>query len=118
MEGDPAQRRRHLVERPLEILLPEKASIRQPRPDYLLVACDNGRAAILGLEVGHQQKTIAELFGPGIPQRKTLLVRPERGDDHLGRHLEKLLVEMAHQHDRPFRKSSILGQQPGILDEL
>ena len=61
VEGDAAQRHRHLVERLLQVLLPEELGVRQARADHLLVAGDDLLAAVLAMQVGHQQELVGEL---------------------------------------------------------
>ena len=63
--------RAHLVERPLEVLLPEELGVRQPRGDHLLVAGDDLLAAVLGDQVRDQQESVGELPVPGPRARST-----------------------------------------------
>ena len=44
-------------------------------------------------------------------------MRLHRGGEHFGRHAEEILIERAHQHDRPFGQPGILGEQALVLDE-
>ncbi len=37
---------------------------------------------------------------------------------HLGRQLQKIIGDFAHQHDRPFHQPRHFGQQPLVLDDL
>src|SRR5581483_10842886 len=117
VEGDAAERRGHLVERLLEVLLPEEARIRQPRRNHLLVAGDDLLAAVLGREVRHQQEAVSELSRLGVLEREALLVLLHGGGEHLARHLQERLVEMPHQYQGPFGETGVLGQQRLVLDQ-
>ncbi len=89
----PRELARHLVERLLEVLLPEELGVRQPRADHLLVAGDDLRAAVLGDEVRHQQELVGELADRGSRSEKHFwccfidIIR------HFGRHFQERLVE-------------------------
>ncbi len=51
-------------------------------------------------------------------QHEALLVRADRRADHLRRDIEKILVEGAHQHDRPFDEAGDLFEERLVLDEF
>ena len=117
MEGDALQLEVHGLELLPLVLLIEEARVGEPRPDHLLVALDDGRAAVLRLQVGHQREVVRELAALPFFEREALLVRLDRGDDHLRRHLQELLVEGADEHARPFGEPCVLREQPLVLDE-
>ena len=52
VEDDLVELLRLLVERDLEVLLPEEARVGQPRGEHLLVARDDRRAAVVRLDIG------------------------------------------------------------------
>ncbi len=62
VERDAVERIRHLVERALQVLLPEELGVREPRADHALVAGDDRRAAVLGREVRDRKKLVRELL--------------------------------------------------------
>ena len=66
----------------------------EARRDHLLVAGDDGLAAVPGLLVGDQQEVVRQLLA--VAQREALLVRLHRRRQALGRHVEERLVELAH----------------------
>ena len=113
----PASARRHLVERALQVLLPEEPGIREPGRDHLLVAADDGRPAVLGSEIGDQQKAVRELAGARVLQREALLVLLHGQHQALGRHVEERLVEGTHQNRRPLGEPGVLVEQRLVLDQ-
>ncbi len=105
----------HDLELLLEVLLPEELGVGEPCGDDLLVAGDDGLAAVLGLQVGDQQEVVRQLLA--VPQREALLMRLHRRRQALGRHVEERLVEFAHEHRRPLGEAGVLGGERVILDE-
>ena len=53
-----------------------------------------------------------------VAQHETFLVGADRRADHLGRDVEELRLELAHQHDRPFDEPGDFLEQPLVLDQL
>ena len=45
-------------------------------------------------------------------------MRLHRRRQALARHVEKFLVELAHQHDRPFGEAGVFGEQRLVLDQF
>ena len=117
VESDAFELEAHRLELLLEILVPEELGVGEPRPDHLLVAGDDGRATVGRGEVRDHQELVGELLGPRVTQREALLVRLHRGHQALGRHVEEGRIERAHQHDRPFGQSGVLGRERVILDQ-
>ena len=97
----------------------EIVAAHQAGADDAAVAGDDLLAAVLGLEVRDQQELGGELLVDVVrAQHEALLVRPDGGADHLGRHLEELLLEGPHQRHRPLDQPGDLGQNARILDDL
>ena len=117
MEGDAGQRARHLVERLLEVLLPEELGVGQPRADHLLVAGDDVRAAVVGRQVRHQQELVGQLARARMLEREALLVLLHGEHQAFGRHRQERLLEAAHQHQRPLGEAGVLGEQRLVLDQ-
>ncbi len=61
---------------------------------------------------------LVELAGLGIADHKAFLVVADGGADHLVRDRQELLVERAHQHDRPFDQARDFVEQRLVLDQL
>ncbi len=115
MEGDALQFIAHDLQLLLEILLPEELGVGEPRGDHLLVAGDDGLAAVLGFQVGDQQEVVRQLLA--VAQGEALLVRLHRRRQALGRHGEKRLVELTHEHGGPFGEAGVLGGELIVLDQ-
>ena len=118
VEGDAGKRARHLVERLLEVLLPEELGVRQPRRDHLLVAGDD--------------LPCRRPWAPRFDTSRNLLASlPERGcfsEKHFWccfmdsiRHSagtsRNASSKRAHQHGRPLGEPRVLGQQRLVLDQ-
>ena len=54
----------------------------------------------------------------GPPRDEALLVGADRQPDHLVGDREEILLELAHQHDRPFDEAGDLLEQPLVLDQF
>ncbi len=115
VEDDLAQLRHAVLEHHLAVLVPEELGVGEPRADHALIAGDDRRAAILGLEIGDHDEAVGEVVA--APEREAFLMRLHRGCEHLGRHVHEALVECAHQHHRPFGEAGILGEQRLVLDQ-
>ena len=118
MERDAGKLACHLAERMLEILLPEELGVGEPRADDLFVARDDFCATVFRDEIGNEQELVRELLGARLTQREALLMRLHRRRQDLGGHFEEGLIERAHEHDGPFRQTSVLGEQRVVLDQL
>ena len=118
MERDAVERRCHLVERMLEILLPEEAGVAQSRADHLLVASDDLLAVVRRDQVRYREEAVRQRASFRITQREALLMRLHRCDQAFGRHFEKRLVEVTHQHGRPFGETGVLAEQRVVGDQL
>ena len=90
------------------------ASLKRAR-DHLLVAGDDGLAAVLRFQIGNEQEVVRQLLA--VPQREAFLVRPHRARQALGRHGEERLVELSHQDRRPLGEAGVLGDKRVVLDE-
>ena len=101
------------LERPLAVLLPEEARVPQPRPQHALVAGDDRGAAVLGLRVGDRDEPRRQRARL-VLQREVALVGPHRGRQHLGRQAHRVLVDPAHQHDRPLDEALQLVEEARV----
>jgi hypothetical protein len=54
----------------------------------------------------------------GVAHREEFLVLAHRGLQHLGRQVQEVRANLAHQHDGPFDQPRDLGQQALVLDHL
>ena len=99
------------------IRLPEIQRVRQARADDAAVAGDDGLAAVACGHVRCEQEFVGEL-SIAVAQNEAFLVGADRRADHLRRRVEKALVEIAHQHDRPFNQAGHFFKQALILDQF
>ena len=100
-----------------QIIFPKEFRIRQARRQHLLVACQNGGTLIGGFHIGDGDET----FDPAcflIAHRKEFLVLFHRRLQHFGRQAKESIINLAHQHHRPFDQSCDLGQQTTVFDHL
>ena len=118
MEGDRVELPRPVLQLHLAVLVPEELGIGKTRGDDLVVAGDDGLAAVAGDHVGDQQIAIGQTSGPRVAQAEAFLVVLDRGDDHLGRHGEEALVEASHEHHGPFDQARHFLQEALVLDHL
>ena len=100
-----------------QVVFPKELRIRQPRGKNLLVALEDRRAVIRRCAVGHGDKPF-DLPRRDIADGKKLLMLFHRGLQHLGRQVEELGPDFAHQRHRPFDKPRHLGQKARILDHF
>ena len=84
---------------------PSRCRRRSRRPPSLACRFDTSR------------KRLASFLVRGVAQREALLVLLHRQHQAFGRHLEERLVEVPHQHERPFGQPGVLGQQRLVLDQ-
>jgi hypothetical protein len=83
VERDARELARHLVERLLQILIPEELGVRQPRADHLLVAPTISLPPSASRSrFDTSRKLVGELARLGIAQRKALLVGLHRRREH------------------------------------
>ena len=100
-----------------QIVFPKELRIRQTREQHFLVARQNGRAIIDSVPIGHGH----ELFNPPacrIAHREKLLMFAHGGLQNLGRQIQKIRRNIAHQYDRPFNQSGNFGQKPFVLNHF
>ena len=96
----------------------EKPRIRKPGADHPLIAGNNRLAAVLGLEISHQEELVDQLGMGGVAQHETFLVIADRGADNFFRDLQETLIERAHQNDRPFDQPRRFREQALVLDQF
>ena len=77
----------------LAVLVPEEPGVRQPGAQHALVAGDDRRAAVAGLDVGDQRRSGGASAPSGVAQGEVLLVGAHGGDQHLGRQVHEGLVD-------------------------
>ncbi len=68
--------------------------------------------------IGDQHEFVDELGVRRVAQHEAFLVVADGGADHFLGDLQKLFVERAHQHHRPFDEAGDFGQQPFVLDQF
>ena len=83
---------------------PEVLGVREACAHDLAVAVYDLLAAVSGDDIGGQQEMVGEVLVP-CPHHETFLVGADGQADDLGRNVQKLRFELAHQHDRPFDKA-------------
>ena len=115
VEGDVLQMHHAVFERDLAILVEEELGVGEPRADHPLIAFGDLLAAVLGFEIGDEDEVVRERVA--FRQRETFLMRLHGGRQHLGRHGQEVLIELAHQHHGPFGQPRVLGEQRLVLDE-
>ena len=116
VEDDLLELLRLLLERDLEVLLPEEARVAQPRGEHALVARDDRRAAVVGVDVGGADEVRREL-ARAVAHDEIFLVDARGELDHFLGHVEEIGVERAEQRHRPFGQPGILDHQPLVLDQ-
>ncbi len=110
----PGQRGHAGFERLLAVLIEEELGIGQARAHHALVAAHHG-ARVVGADVADHQEAVRETAF-GIEQREVLLVGLHREDEAFLRHVEELLLELAHQHIGPFDQRRDLVEQRIVFD--
>ena len=98
------------------VLVEKELSIGQTRAHHALVAADHG-AGIGRPDVADHQEPVGEFSG-GIEQRKIFLVGLHRQNQALLRHVQKLLLELAHQHVGALDQRSHLIQQRIVFNRV
>ena len=101
-----------------QIGLVEEFRVREPRADDALVAGDDRRAAVLGLDVGDENELVDELGVRCVAQHEAFLVVADGGADHLFGDVQEALIERAHQHHRPFDQAGDFREQAFVFDQL
>ena len=61
---------------------------------------------------------LASVFDLGIAQGEALLVLLHGGGQHFAGDFEEVLVETAHEHDRPFGEAGVFGDERFVFDQL
>ncbi len=100
-----------------QVVFPEERRIGQARREDLLVAGEDGRAVVGGLDIGDGDEFL-DPAGLGIADREELLVLLHRGLQHLGGQRQEAVLDVAHQHDGPFHEAGDLAQQALVLDQF
>ena len=100
----------------VEIGEPEVAGVGQAGAHHPRVAGGDRGAAVAGDQVRNEDEAIGEP-AVGSPQDEAFLVGADGGAHDLGRNVEIVLFEFAHQHDRPFDEAGDLLEQALVLDE-
>ena len=118
VKDDLREFRQPRFERRLQVGLVEELGVAQARADDALIASDDRLAAVAGLDIGDENELVDELRRLRIAQHETFLVGADGRADHLAGNGEEGLVELAHQHDRPFDQAGDLGQEALVLDQL
>ena len=118
MKHDVLELRQPVLELGLEVGLVEEFRVRQPRADDALVAGNDGRTAVAGLDIGDENELVGELSRLGIVDDKTLLVVADGGADHLVRNRQEGFVERPRQHHRPFDQPRDFIEQALVLDQF
>ena len=90
VKHDVLEFRQPVFEPRLQIGLVEELRIRQPRADDALVAGDDCLAAVVGFEIGDEQKLVDELGVRGVAQHEAFLVVADGGADHFFGDLQEL----------------------------
>ena len=117
VEDDLVELLRLLLERDLEVVLPEEAGVGEPGGEHLAVAVDDRLAAVLRLDIGDADEIRRQLALRTSVQREIFLVGPHGELDHLARHVEEGGVEAAEQRHRPFGEAGILDHQALVVDQ-
>ena len=111
MEDDLVELLPALLQRNLQILLPEEPGVRQPGGQHLGVAGDDARAAVARHDVGGADEVRGQRAG-GVGQREIFLVGAHGELDHLARDGKEGGIEPAQQRHRPFGEAGIFGDEP------
>ncbi len=116
-----------LVERLLGLVLvvgqvvqvgePEMAGVGEAGAHHPPIAGGDRRPAVARDQVRDQDEAVGE---PAVRplEHEALLVGADRGPDDLGRDVEKIGLEFAHEHDGPFDEARDLLDQALVLDQL
>ncbi len=117
MEDDPVELRRLLLERHLQVLLPEEPRVRQPRGSTCALPSTIAAPPSARVDIGGADEVSAPACRPRRVQAKYFWLVAHGELDHLARHVEEGRVEAAEQRHRPFGEAGILGDQPFVLDQ-
>ena len=99
--------------------VPEIERVRQARTHHLAVAMRDLGAAILRLDVGGEDEAVGQVLRLTLRAGdETLLVGADGEADHFRRNGQKVLLEFAHQDDRPFDQAGNFLQQALVLDKV
>ena len=101
-------------QRLLTVLVEKELGVGQARTHHALVAT-NDRAGVFGPDVADHQELVCQL-ARGVQQRKIFLIGLHREDQALLGHIEKLLLEGAHEHVGPLDQRGDLIEQRVILN--
>ena len=103
-------------ERNAPVLVPEKACIGEPRPQYALIARSDRLAAVRGDIVGDEQES-RRRRAVGLQTGEIFLMRAHRGRQDFRRKRHVLGVDCAGEHNRKLDEPGDLVEQPGIRFE-
>ena len=99
--------------------VPEIERIRQACAHDLAVAIGDFRATIAGCNVRHQNELVGKrLRFALLAGDEALLVGADGEANDFRRNGQKLFLEFAHQHDRPFDQTGHFFQKPIVFDQL
>ncbi len=99
------------------VLIPKKARVGEPRPQYAFVAGNDCPAAIDRNVVGDKQKA-RRRCAIRLQAAEVFLMRAHRRRQHLGRQRHEIGVDRSHQHYRELDEAGDFLEQPGIrLDD-
>src|SRR5690348_2607047 len=116
MENDLVELLGLLLERDLEVLLPEEASIRKTGGKDAAIAFDDCRSAVARRDVRHADEYGREVRVL-IKAREIFLVRAHREHDHFSRHVQEIRVETTEQRYGPLRQARIFDHQAFVVEE-
>ena len=116
MEDDVGELPRLLLERDLEVLLPEELRVGQPGGEDAFVAGDDRGAAVGRVDIGGADEIGGQRPLP-VHAGEIFLVGAHGELDHLARDLEEGGVEASEQGHRPFGQAGILGDEAIVLDQ-
>ena len=109
--------RLHARFRDTQVVLPKEFRICQTGRQHAGIARKDRRAIIFRLGVGHGDIAL-DPVGLWIADREEFLVLAHRGLEHFGGQVQIGVVNLAHQHDRPFNQPRDFGQKALILDHF
>jgi hypothetical protein len=99
--------------------LPKMNGVGQARTHHLGIAVRDFRTAVPGLDIGDQNEAVGEVFGLTLRAGdETFLVSADRQPHDFRRDVEEFLLELAHQHDRPFDQPRHFVEQPLVGDDI
>ena len=107
----------HAVFGDAEVFFPEEFRVAQASRQHLLVALQNRGTMVHRVGVGDGHKAFYAARSR-ILDREKLLVFAHRGLQNLGRQVQELFGNPAHQRDGPFDQTGNFGQETGVGDQF